>query len=106
MSLNARNTANNPLPKNTFTRNRIRLNMVRNDIGSVCTAVSNADRTLRSNGMFGKFGEDFNEIELARICSTQCICLVTTHRWCRGAVVKHADSQHRVCQFDSSMRHF
>ena len=26
--------------------------------------------------------------------------------WCRGIVVKHADSQHRGCQFDSSMCHF
>ena len=26
--------------------------------------------------------------------------------WCRGVVVKHADSQHRGCQFDSSMCHF
>ena len=26
-------------------------------------------------------------------------------KWCRGAVVKHADSQHRGCQFDPSMCH-
>ena len=26
--------------------------------------------------------------------------------WCRGVAVKHADSQHRGCQFDSSMCHF
>ena len=25
--------------------------------------------------------------------------------WCHGVVVKHADSQHRGRQFDSSMRH-
>ena len=28
------------------------------------------------------------------------------HKWCRGLVVKHADSQHRGCHFDSSMCHF
>ena len=26
--------------------------------------------------------------------------------WCRGVVVKHADSQHRGRRFDSSMCHF
>ena len=25
--------------------------------------------------------------------------------WCRGIVIKHADSKHRGCQFDSSMCH-
>ena len=27
-------------------------------------------------------------------------------KWCRGVLVKHADSQHRGYQFDSSMCHF
>ena len=26
--------------------------------------------------------------------------------WCSGVVVKHAESQHRGCQFDFSMCHF
>ena len=29
-----------------------------------------------------------------------------TWQWCHGAMVKHADSQHRGCQFHSSMCHF
>ena len=28
-----------------------------------------------------------------------------TEEWWRGVVVKHADSRHRGCQFDSSMCH-
>ena len=28
------------------------------------------------------------------------------YKLCRGIAVKQADSQHRGCQFDSSMRHF
>ena len=27
-------------------------------------------------------------------------------QWCRGVVVKHVDSQHRGCQFDSFVCHF
>ena len=27
-------------------------------------------------------------------------------QWCRGVVVKHADSQHKGCHFNSSMCHF
>ena len=33
-------------------------------------------------------------------------CVVCCSQWCHGVVVKHADSQHRGRQFDSSMCHF
>ena len=33
-------------------------------------------------------------------------CQFTAEWTKRGVVVKHADSQHRGCQFDSSMSHF
>ena len=66
--------------------------------GEMGTVLCPKDRARSFTFVQTKNGQEWSTIE-------KCDDFVD-NKWCRGAVVEHADSQHRGCQFVSSMCQF